>query len=244
MTDDDTSATELVSDGIRWIYGPHESPMGHMTATATADTKKIIDDRDVNYVKHVLDKLCRDGVRKYSGTGERPLDINAAQEHMIVDSPEQPESEPAQSEHSEVGTTPTASLPDILVSLNQITQKQNEIARNLEVFKSEQVGREMELAANISHITKELADIKNNQNFICRTLENQYAFTSPKIYAIVYLMNNFGNVMKTSLPSCPPNVTDPGSSEIHVAGTNYCPNQGQSMFVPVGYKGAGNGNYK
>ncbi|KAK4360670.1 hypothetical protein RND71_019622 [Anisodus tanguticus] len=26
MTDDDTSTTELVFDGIEWVYGPHESP--------------------------------------------------------------------------------------------------------------------------------------------------------------------------------------------------------------------------
>ncbi|KAK4366848.1 hypothetical protein RND71_014728 [Anisodus tanguticus] len=34
MTDDDTSSIELVFDGIIWVYGPHESPMGHVTATA------------------------------------------------------------------------------------------------------------------------------------------------------------------------------------------------------------------
>ncbi|KAK4337894.1 hypothetical protein RND71_042381 [Anisodus tanguticus] len=34
MTDDDTTATELVSDGIRWVYGPYESLMSHVIATA------------------------------------------------------------------------------------------------------------------------------------------------------------------------------------------------------------------
>ncbi|KAK4353010.1 hypothetical protein RND71_028528 [Anisodus tanguticus] len=32
----DTSAAEMVSHRIRWVYGPHESHMGHVTATASA----------------------------------------------------------------------------------------------------------------------------------------------------------------------------------------------------------------
>ncbi|MCE3215877.1 hypothetical protein HAX54_003925 [Datura stramonium] len=54
------------------------------------------------------------------------------QEKIIIESLEKTENEIAQPEHSEVGTTPTAFLPDILVSLNQLSQKQNEMAENLE----------------------------------------------------------------------------------------------------------------
>ncbi|KAK4338847.1 hypothetical protein RND71_040309 [Anisodus tanguticus] len=34
MIDDDIIATHLVSDEIRWVYGPHESTMGHITTIA------------------------------------------------------------------------------------------------------------------------------------------------------------------------------------------------------------------
>ncbi|KAJ8529072.1 hypothetical protein K7X08_035907 [Anisodus acutangulus] len=43
MTANDTSTTELVFDGIGWVYGPHESLMGHVTTTAAMCVYRIVD---------------------------------------------------------------------------------------------------------------------------------------------------------------------------------------------------------
>nr|XP_009802794.1 PREDICTED: uncharacterized protein LOC104248266 [Nicotiana sylvestris] len=273
-----------------------------------------MDDRDVNFVRHVLGELCPNGVKVYSGTAERPLSINCScmlelarawgrfvssrlipylntsnyniervlliyaimhelpvnvgrlisnamvscriksdceclyfpstitrlaslfdvdlnglqktensyfigsdflhslrpptgptqveQEQMLVDSGNEAENEPEQPLNSEIGTTPTILVPNILVSIQELLQRQTELMNSWEIFRSEQVVREAVFAAHVEHILRELTEARNTHNLICQTLQNQFAYTSPIIYTIGTVMCNIANTMRSyDIPS-------------------------------------------
>lgn len=78
------------------------------------------------------------------------------QEQRLVGNGDQAENEPAQPLNSEVGTTPTIPVPDILASMQELLGRQTELMNSWEIFRSEKAVCEAVLSAHVEHIMKEL----------------------------------------------------------------------------------------
>nr|XP_009771380.1 PREDICTED: uncharacterized protein LOC104221925 isoform X1 [Nicotiana sylvestris]XP_009771381.1 PREDICTED: uncharacterized protein LOC104221925 isoform X1 [Nicotiana sylvestris] len=151
---------------------------------------------------------------------------------MLVDSGNEAENEPEQPLNSEIGTTPTILVPDILVSIQELLQRQTELMNSWEIFRSEQVVREAVFTTHVEHILRELTEARNTHNLICQTLQNQFAYTSPIIYTMGTVMCNIANTMRSSdIPSFFPHFTVSGGGCLNVTGANLY--QGTHVFVPT-----------
>nr|XP_009766605.1 PREDICTED: uncharacterized protein LOC104217948 isoform X2 [Nicotiana sylvestris]XP_016468880.1 PREDICTED: uncharacterized protein LOC107791350 isoform X2 [Nicotiana tabacum] len=151
---------------------------------------------------------------------------------MLVDSGNEVENEPEQPLNSEIGTTPTILVPDILITMQELLQRQTELMNSWEIFRSKQVVREEVLSAHVEHIMKELTEARNTHNLICQTLQNHFAYTSPIIYTMRTVMCNIANTMRSSdIPSFFPHFTVPGGGSLNVTGANL--DQGTHVFVPI-----------
>ncbi|OIT31503.1 hypothetical protein A4A49_27753 [Nicotiana attenuata] len=212
----------MISDGIIASRFSNESKCLFYPSTITRLAEMF--NVDMSNFRRVQSNYAID--QSYLSTLQPPRGIERRASHGQTSS-ESPELETnVQPMQTKTNIAPATVSSDILACLQQIMLKQEEMTRNWDVFKNEQVMR-------ITHVMTELAQTRSSQKIISQTIDNQVAYTFPTIQMMGNLMWNVANAVRNSnIPNFQPYfVTDPGMSSFNGEGISVHPAQGLSMSM-------------